>query len=156
MLFNLEFLAWEMYEWCEREWIWFDFHGWVDCNCGALGDHSSCKISCTIPLCLLPSSHGTAFCLPKNVDLMILVKSSEANWKIWTQSMQYFIVASLWSKYIIWYEVFLQFLEVRRKELWREFFLHPLPWWDQRPEKVTKHQSHHSSHVTCVNLVCAF
>jgi hypothetical protein len=34
-----------------------------------------------------------------------------------------------------------------REKLWREFFLDPSQWWDHRPEKVTEHQSCHSSHV---------
>jgi hypothetical protein len=34
-----------------------------------------------------------------------------------------------------------------REKLWREFFLDPSQWWDHRPEKVTEHQSCHSSPV---------
>jgi hypothetical protein len=60
--------------------------------------------------------------------------------------MQYLILASMWSEFTIWQEVFLQSLKVTQK-LWQEFFRDPSQCWDHRSEKVIEHQTCQSSHV---------
>jgi hypothetical protein len=66
----------------------------------------------------------------------------------WIQSVQNVIphLASLWSDFTIWKEVFLQSLKVTQK-LWQEFFRDPSQCWDHGSEKVIEHQTCQSSHV---------
>jgi hypothetical protein len=114
-----------------------------------LKDHGKCKLSCVVPLYILPSYNNTfVLFLEKSWPDLIKVISSQSNPEAGYNlcKMQYLILASMWSKFTIWQEVFLQSLKVTQK-LCHEFFRDPSQCWDHRSEKVMEHQTCQSSHV---------
>jgi hypothetical protein len=115
----------------------------------ALRDHCKCKLSCVVPLYVLPSFNNTCVLfLEKSWPDLIIVISSQSNREAGYNlcKMQYLILACMWSEFTIWQEVFLQSLKVTQK-LWQEFFRDPSQCWDHRSEKVSEHQTCLSSHV---------
>ncbi len=115
----------------------------------ALRDHSKCKVSCVVPLYVLPSFNNTAVLfLEKSWPDFIIDISSRSIWEAGYNlcKMQYLILASMSSEFTIWHEAFLQSLKVTLK-LWREFFRDPSQCGDHRSEKASEQQTCQSSHV---------
>jgi hypothetical protein len=88
----------------------------------ALRDHGKCKLSCVVPLYVLPSSNNTCVLfLEKSWPDLITVISSQSNREAGYNlcKMQYLILASMWSEFTIWQEVFLQSLELTQRNCGR-------------------------------------
>jgi hypothetical protein len=81
---------------------------WIETK-GALRDRDKCKLSCVVPLYVLPSFNNTGLLFLEKSwpDLIIEILSQsirEAGYNLC--KMQYLILASMWSEFTIWQEVF--------------------------------------------------